>query len=563
MKKVVIQVIMMLAIFSVADVVFERRYMQLEYRSLQQNYSAAVYCRLSRDDGTDNDSNSIQTQKQMLRRYASEHGYPIYDEYVDDGYSGTTFDRPEFKRLLHDIELGHINIIITKDLSRLGRNNALVAHYTEIFFPENDIRYIAVNDGIDTFCGDNEIMPFKSIVNEYYAKDISKKIRSSFVTKSQNGEFLGSKPPYGYEKDPKNKNKLILDEVTSVYAKEIFKFIASGKSPYFITKYFLNNKVLRPRCYDDIKTGRKSLEEIEHPYRWYESSVIKIVKNPVYLGHMINRKNITRSYKIKKRINIPLDEQIVVENTHEAMVDASTFEIANKMVKVKKKKDKNGQVHIFAGLLRCDKCGKNMVFTHPKSGRSLHPFYACSNAKRNGKAVCSYHYTRYDHLYEVVLNDIQKHLQYVKIGEDDYLQYLTKSNQKKQNDRIKTMTKERNKYSKRVIEIDLIIKRLYEDNVLEKISDERFMTMTKSFEKEQSNLKVLLEDLDNQLAEIEIKTLNSYQFRKLIKQYTEVTELTATLLKELVDKIVIHQSETIDGRKIQKIDIHYRFIGTI
>ena len=183
--------------------------MQLEYRDLQQDYAAAVYCRLSRDDGTESESNSIQTQKQMLRRYASENGFSIYDEYVDDGYSGTTFERPEFKRMMHDIEQGRINVILTKDLSRLGRNNALIAHYTEIFFPENDVRYIAVNDGIDTFCGDNEIMPFKSIVNEYYAKDISKKIRSSFVTKSQNGEFIGSKPPYGYQKDPDVNKKFV------------------------------------------------------------------------------------------------------------------------------------------------------------------------------------------------------------------------------------------------------------------------------------------------------------------------------------------------------------------
>jgi len=563
MKKIKVQVIMRLAIFTVADVVAERRYMQLEYRSLQQNYSAAVYCRLSRDDGTDSESNSIQTQKQLLRKYASDRGFPIYDEYVDDGYSGTTFDRPEFKRILRDIDSGRINVILTKDLSRLGRNNALVAHYTEIFFPENDVRYIAVNDGIDTFCGDNEIMPFKSIVNEYYAKDISKKIRSSFVVKSQNGEFLGSKPPYGYQKDPQNKNKLILDEITSVHARAIFDYIADGKSPYWIKKYFLENKVLRPRCYDNIKEGRKSLEEINNPYTWYESSIIKIVKNPVYLGHMVNHKNITRSYKLKKRINIPLEEQIVVENTHEALVDPSTFEIAGKMVKVKKKRDKTGEVHMFAGLLKCDKCGRNMVFMHPKSGRFQKKFYVCSNSKRNGKEACSYHYTRYDHLYEVVLADIQKQVKQAHIGDDDFIAYLTQSHEKKQNDRVKKMTKESNKYRGRIAEIDLIIKRLYEDNVLEKISDERFMAMSHSYEKEQGNLKVLLEELDNQLAEIEIQTLNSYQFRKLIKQYTEVTELTSTLLKELIDKIVLHQSTTINGQKIQRIDIHYRFIGTI
>ncbi len=536
--------------------------MQLEYRKLQQDYAAAVYCRLSRDDGTDSESNSIQTQKQMLRRYASEQGFQIYDEYVDDGYSGTTFDRPEFNRMLCDIEEGHVNVILTKDLSRLGRNNALVAHYTEIFFPENDIRYIAVTDGIDTFRGDNEIMPFKSIVNEYYAKDISKKIRSSFVIKSQNGEFTGSKPPYGYQKDPENKNKLIPDEITSVHAKEIFEMIVSGHTPYSITKYFLKNKVLKPRNYDDIKEGRKFFEELENPYKWYESSIVKIVKNPVYLGHMVNHKNVTRSYKIKKRIDIPIENQIVVENTHEALVDASTFEIANKMVKVKKKRDKNVEAHIFTGLLKCGDCGKSMVY-NTTSKSNPYSFYACSNSKRNGKQVCSYHYTRYHHLYEVVLQDIRKQVKLAKIGDKEFREYLTNANLQRQKAKVKKMTKERAKSDKRFAELDLIIKRLYEDNVLGKISDERFMILTKSYEKEQSDLKETLEALDEQLAEIEIQKLNSYQFTKLIKQYTEITELTAPLLKELIDKIVLYQSETINGKRTQRIDIYYRFIGTI
>lgn len=537
--------------------------MQVEYRNLQQDYAAAVYCRLSKDDGTESESNSIQTQKQMLRRYASEKGFLIYDEYVDDGYSGTTFERPEFKRMMHDIEQGRINVILTKDLSRLGRNNARIAHYTEIFFPENDVRYIAVNDGIDTFCGDNEIMPFKSIVNEYYAKDISKKIRSSFVTKSQNGEFIGSKPPYGYQKDPENKNRLIPDEITSVHAKAIFEMIVSGHSPYSITKYFLKNKVLKPRCYDDIKEGRKILEVLENPYKWHESSVVKIVKNSVYLGHMVNHKNVTRSYKIKKRIDIPIENQIVVENTHEPLVDASTFEIANKMVKVKKKKDKTGQVHIFTGLLKCGDCGKSMAYTNPRSVKNPHAFYACANAKRNGKDACTYHYTRYDHLYELVLQDIRKQVKLAKLGDEEFIQYLTKANQQRQNAKVKKMTMERAKCNKRFVELDLIIKRLYEDNVLGKISDERFMILTKSYEKEQSDLKETLENLDEKLDEIEIQNLNSYQFTKLIKKYTEITELTAPLLKELIDKIVIHQAETINGKRTQRIDIYYRFIGTI
>ena len=332
-----------------------------------------------------------------------------------------------------------------------------------------------------------------------------------------------------------NKNRLIPDEITSVHAKAIFEMIVSGHSPYSVTKYFLKNKVLKPRCYDDIKEGRKILDVLENPYKWHESSVVKIVKNPVYLGHMVNHKNVTRSYKIKKRIDIPIENQIVVENTHEPLVDASTFEIANKMVKVKKKKDKTGQVHIFTGLLKCDTCGKSMAFTNPRSEKNPHAFYACSNAKRNGKDACTYHYTRYDHLYELVLQDIRKQVKLAKLGDEEFIQYLTKANQQRQIAKVKKMTMERAKSNKRFVELDLIIKKLYEDNVLGKISDERFMILTKSYEKEQSDLKETLENLDEKLDEIEIQNLNSYQFTRLIKKYTEITGIFAVLVYRKIE----------------------------
>lgn len=393
--------------------------MQFEYGNLarQQSYSAAIYCRLSRDDGTESESNSIQTQKQILRRYAKENGYPVYDEYVDDGYSGTNFDRPEFKRMMNDIESGRVNVVLTKDLSRLGRNNALVAHYSEIYFPENDVRYIAVTDGIDTFRGDNEIMPFKSVVNEYYARDISRKIRSAFRIKAQNGEFTGSMPPYGYKKDPNNRHRLVPDEVTVDYARKIFELAVGGYNPYAIAKYLYENKVLKPRLYDNLREGRMRIEDMTNPYKWGESSVVKIIKNPVYLGHMVSHRNVTKSYKIKKRVNIPEEEWIEVKKTHEALIDESTYELAQKVIKVKKKKDKDGKVQIFSGLLKCDTCGKNMAYSNPQSSTNPHAFYVCSHARRNGKNACTLHYIRYDALYSVVLKDLQRQVQLASIGD--------------------------------------------------------------------------------------------------------------------------------------------------
>lgn len=530
----------------------------------QQDYTAAIYCRLSRDDGTEGESNSINTQRQILRRYAKDYGFKIYDEYVDDGYSGTTFARPDFQRMMNDIEDGKINVVLTKDLSRLGRNNAIVAHYTEIYFPENSVRFIAVNDGIDTLRDDNEIMPFKSVVNEFYARDISKKIRSVFKIKAQNGEFTGSFPPYGYKKDPNNKNRLIPDENTAEIAKRIFAMAVEGYNPYKISQTLKKEKVPKPRVYAAYQEGKNGNCGIfKYPYKWCDSSIVKIIQNRAYLGHTVNHKNVTKSYKIKKRIDIPKEDWIEVKNTHEPLVDEETFELAQKVIKVKKRADKNGNVHIFSGLLKCSTCGGGMAYSNPKSYKNPNAFYICSNARRNGKEACTLHYVNYNALYAIVLDDIQRNTRLAAGGEKEFLEHVTKLNRDKQKAQMAKFSKDIASNNKRINELDLIIKRLYEDNVIGKVSDERFITLTKDYEAEQKELRQVVKEFQAKMQEVEAKNENTYRFLDLIRKYTDITELTASMLKELIDRIVIHQSDKVNGKRSQMIDIYYRFIGSI
>ena len=541
------------------------RIMRSEYCNLikQQSHAAAIYCRLSREDGMESESSSIQTQRQLLRRYAKEQGYSVYEEYVDDGYSGTNFDRPNIKRMMDDIQADKINVVLTKDLSRLGRNNALVAYYTEIYFPEHDVRFVAVTDGIDTFRSDNEMMPFKSVVNEFYARDISRKIKAAFKIKAQDGQFTGSLPPYGYKKDPNDKNKLIPDEVTSIVVRRIFELAVEGYNPYKISQTLCKEKVLRPRLYAAYREGKISIEGMVDPYVWHDSSVVRIIKNPAYLGHMVSNRNITKSYKIKKRINVPIAEWIEVKHTHEPLVDEGTFELAQKVIKVKKRENKEGTVQIFSGILKCATCGRGMAYSNPKTYRNRNAFYVCSLSRRRGKEACSLHYIKYNDIYALVLDDIRRNTKRVLASENKFLERVTKMSKDKQNVQMTKMLKDIAKFNKRIVELDLIIKRLYEDNVVGKISDERFMTMTRDYENEQRELKIRMGEGEEQIQQDEEKTENSHRFVELIKKYTDITELTAPMLKELIDHVAIHQTIKSKGKRSQRVDIHYRFIGAI
>jgi len=320
----------------------------------QRTNTAALYCRLSRDDGGDSESNSIITQRQMLQRYARENGFYVCSEYVDDGISGTTFDRPSLKRMITDIEDGKIGIVLCKDMSRLGRNNAMVAYYTEIFFPDNDVRFIAIGDSIDTYKGENEIMAFKSVINEYYARDISKKIKAAYHTKALNGEFTAAFAPYGYKKNPDNKHHLIPDENTAGTVARIFQMAADGLTPFKIAAVLSREGILTPRAYTAEQHEKyKDCFNHKYPADWRNTTIAAILKNREYMGHMVCNKNTTKSFKNRKHIQLSEEDWIITENTHEPLVDEYLFNLAQKVVRVKKRENTAGHDNIFAGLLKC------------------------------------------------------------------------------------------------------------------------------------------------------------------------------------------------------------------
>ena len=531
--------------------------------SLQQNKMTALYTRLSRDDDFQGDSMSIQTQKSMLSQYAEQNGFKETVFYVDDGFSGTSFERPDFQRMLSDIEDGKIGTVITKDLSRLGRDYLKTGFYTECYFPENHVRYIAVNDNVDTAKGDNEFAPFRNIMNEWYARDVSKKIKSAYRTKAQKGEFTGPYAPYGYRKSPEDKHKLIIDEETAPIVKRIFELAASGVSPFRITTILKKDGILKPRAYTMETAGKYvSAKNVKYPYDWGNQTIIQMLRNRVYLGHMVNNKSTTQSFKSKKLVALPEEQWIEVKNTHEPIVDEHTFMLAQKAAQVKRRPNHKGESQIFAGLLKCGDCGKALSYAK-RQNRSYTGSYACNTFRRYGKSYCSMHYVTYEALYDIVLGDINKQAKMAHLEPDNLLEQIAQMNNIKNKRQMAQAEKEILRTEKRFAELDVIIKRLYEDNVLGKLTDERFMVLSREYEDEQKQIKESIVSLKTQVTAFSDTQESSERFAKVVQKYCDIKELDAVILNELIDKIVIHECEYVNGERTQKIDIYYNFVGLL
>ncbi|MCL2068840.1 MAG: recombinase family protein [Oscillospiraceae bacterium] len=509
--------------------------------------NAALYLRLSRDDGSDTESNSIVNQRAILQKYANDCGFDIAGEYVDDGWSGVSFDRPSLKRMLGDIADGKIGIVLCKDLSRFGRNNALVSHYTELVFPEGDIRFIAVDDGIDSAKGDNDIMPFKSVINEYYARDISRKIRSAYKAQALKGNYTGSVAPYGYMKSPANKYLLIPNPDTADTVRRIYRMAADGISPYAIAKSFTEEQILTPSAYNSRKSLYASGTD------WSRNSIRGIIKNEVYLGHMVSGKHVTRSYKSKIIRSIPEQDRIRVENTHEALVDQETFDLAHKHLGIKRRANSPGFVNIFAGHLKCADCASGLQITYPAKNKPAFG-YQCGRYRHYARRYCQNHYIRYDSLYEIVLAEIQEKMQYLKTHEEDLAQYarmLADQNSKRDS---KHANADLDKSRLRLRELDMLIQRLAEQNAAGLISDERFVILSGAYEDEQKSLKAKISGLQCRISDRGSTVLD-------IRKYCEVTELSTALLGELIDTIVVYAPQYTQKKKnrTQKVEINFRF----
>lgn len=538
----------------------------------------ALYCRLSRDDEYAGDSTSIQTQKSMLEKFAHDNALYNIAYYVDDGYSGTTFDRPDFQRLLGDIEQGKISTVITKDLSRLGRDYLKSGYYTEVFFPQNNIRYIAINDGVDSIKGDNEFMPFKNIINEWYAKDISRKIKSAIKVKSQKGEFIGSIVPYGYKRAEDNKNKFVIDEETAPTIRKMYELASSGQSAYRIVQYLEKNQILKPRAKYMRDTGKYvTPQNIHTPYKWSILTIHEVLSNRAYLGHMVAGKMSKTSFKNKKLSHMPKEQWIEVQNTHEPLVDEHTFHLALKNIAVKHRVvKKTGVTQIFQGLLFCIDCGKKMAFNASKD-KEIFGKYSCGRYRNYGSSYCTPHFVYYKPIYDIVLNDINNLITSAKLNTNALVQQIMSNSEvNSQKDRLK-LEKEVVKSEKRIEELNHITKKLYEDSVLNRtngLSQERLAEMLSGYESEQQALKQQVITIQTKLAEFTNKQDETRKFIQLVSKYDILTELTTTILNDLIDKIIIHESIYPEGfeyknyrfklhPKTQQIDIYYNFIGVL
>ena len=479
---------------------------------------------------------------------------------IDDGISGTTFERPSFKRMIDDIEAGGITIVLCKDLSRLGRNNAMVAYYTEIFFIENRVRFIALNDGIDTAFGDNEIMPFKSVINEYYARDISKKIRSAYKIQAQRGNYTGVVPPFGYIKNPENKYHLIPDPQTAHFVKKIFTMAASGNGTAIIARTLREENVLCPRAYCKKVLGINRPYTYKDDTDWAKTTVMQIIKNKVYLGHIISLKKTSLSFKNKKPIKVPEEEQVFMPNMHEPLIDQDTFDLAQKVFKIKKRGNKYGFDNIFVGILKCSDCGSGLAIQFPNESMGR-PFfsYSCNRYRQNSK-YCTTHYIRYDDVYRIILEGIQEKQRFVKENKDDLAQYAQRLADRGADIELKQIRTDLDKAQKRSKELDILIQKLFEQVALGAMEQERYATLSQTYEQEQKLLKTKITTHEARLADRGGDTLNFMRFFDLVQKHEAVTELTSEILHEFIESVVVYQAEGKRLDRTQKVVINFRFI---
>lgn len=522
----------------------------------------ALYARLSKDDDLVGDSNSIVHQKEILAKYAKEHGFTNIEFYVDDGFSGTNFNRPDFQRMMADAEEGKISTVIVKDMSRFGRDYIMVGYYTEIYFSNLNIRFIAINDNVDSnIQTENDLTPFKNVFNEWYARDTSKKIRAVFKAKGNSGKHLSTNPPFGYKKDPNDKDKWIIDDEAAATVRRIFQMYVDGYRISEIGHKLTEEKVETPILYY-MNRGIKTNARSEYPEIWDSMSIKYILDQTAYAGHTVNFQTAVKSYKTKKQIRLPKEDWIIYRNTQEPIIDEKTFETVQQMRKVKRARTKYNEPNMFSGLLYCADCGNHLTIQRVARNRKMDNF-SCATYRKKKKGLCSCHRILVSDLETIVKEDLQKVCEYVLFHEKEFTdEYLSGS--KKETVKFQSKTKaELKRLSERQEEIGKIIRKLYEDNVNSRITDERFDFLAKSYEYEGNELKTNIQELKNALASSVQNEEKLSKFLKVVKSYTEIEELTPEILNSFIEKIYIGETEKYDGRKMQEVEIIYKFIGAI
>lgn len=532
----------------------------------QQHYKAALYCRLSVDDGNFGGSVSIETQKILLEQYCKDHKITDYKFYCDDGCSGTNFDRPSFKKMLSDIDEGKINLVIVKDLSRFGRNYVEAGMYVQRFTDSN-IRFIAADDNYDSLVNSDDLLfPIKNVVNEMYARDVSKKTKAAKKAKARDGQFIGSKAPFGYKIDPNDRHHLIVDEPAAQVVKRIFRLASEGVGYNKMAKIFREEKVLTPIAYFNLNNPDYFKSDYwRKEFDWHVTSIRAILNNEVYLGKLVYGKQRNKSMKSKEKVRNPKEDWIVVENCHEPIITQELWDTVHKILNAKHRPAKAGEVQMFAGLLYCSDCGHCLTYSQKqRKDGSYHGAYSCWMYKTHGKEYCASHYITFDTIYELVLIDIQRNLFQYRKNTDKFKSILSRKYQSDSQKQAEQIILEYEQKQKRCEELDKIISRLYEDNVLGRIGDERYESMSQSYELEQVEIKKALPILKSKIDELKRQSDCADNFINVIKKYTIIDKLDAAILNELIDKIVVHHKEQAeDGRTFQQIEIYYRFVGKL
>lgn len=532
----------------------------------QQHYKAALYCRLSVDDGNFGGSVSIETQKILLEQYCKDHKITDYKFYCDDGCSGTNFDRPSFKKMLSDIDEGKINLVIVKDFSRFGRNYVEAGMYVQRFTDSN-IRFIAADDNYDSLVNSDDLLfPIKNVVNEMYARDVSKKTKAAKKAKARDGQFIGSKAPFGYKIDPNDRHHLIVDEPAAQVVKRIFRLASEGVGYNKMAKIFREEKVLTPIAYFNLNNPDYFKSDYwRKEFDWHVTSIRAILNNEVYLGKLVYGKQRNKSMKSKEKVRNPKEDWIVVENCHEPIITQELWDTVHKILNAKHRPAKAGEVQMFAGLLYCSDCGHCLTYSQKqRKDGSYHGAYSCWMYKTHGKEYCASHYITFDTIYELVLIDIQRNLFQYRKNTDKFKSILSRKYQSDSQKQAEQITLEYEQKQKRCEELDKIISRLYEDNVLGRIGDERYESMSQSYELEQVEIKKALPILKSKIDELKRQSDCADNFINVIKKYTIIDKLDAAILNELIDKIVVHHKEQAeDGRTFQQIEIYYRFVGKL
>jgi DNA invertase Pin-like site-specific DNA recombinase len=519
----------------------------------------ACYERLSQEDSNNGESNSIANQRKILESYCKTHSYTNIQHYdEDDGYSGTNFNRPSFQKMLADIKAGKVKRVIVKDMSRLGRDYLQVGMYTDIVFPEFGVHFVAVNDGVDSKRGDSEFTAIRNVFNEMFARDTSKKIKATWQAKSKSGERLSTNAPYGYIKDPNDKTKWIVNEETAAVVQKIFALCIDGKGPAQIAAWLEEHGISNPTAYN-LKHGLTVINTpTTNPCKWNSTIISKMLERLEYLGHTVNFKTYRQSFKTKKKLNNDPDKWVIVENTHEAIIKESVFEIVQNLRKNRKRPTITGDMGLFSGILYCEDCGSKMYLCQSKSIGAEKSYYICSQYRKD-RELCTTHTIRNVVLEEIVLQNLRQAIAYVSKHEDDFIREAADLSMREHDRGILASKEALRKSEKRIDELDNIIKRLYEDNLTGKLTDERFMKMSRDYELEQEKLRVAIDDMSREVKQSEQKRHNTKAFIAATRKYTDLKKLDGTVIREFIDRIEI---SAIDKKsKVRRVSIVYNFIG--